>query len=282
MVQKRIVLYGNPEVQTPFNSDQLVVEIGNDHIALMVKNAGSNTIGSFELFETDSSVSEWPETFFEVRNQSDILKRGFNDTKIYYNLPESVIIPSEKFEEEASEDFLNVIYGDKLNAIVKHEKINASSRSMENIYRIDKSLNDVIKSNFVMLSSSHVYSKILTQLLGGNRFISGSFLKVQFYYRYMVVVLVKYGRLQMIQTFSSKTPDDVVYHLLNVVEQFSLIAEHTDIELSGIIDKKSQQYELISKIFPQCSEEKIAEENKIPLITEYPEYYFIPFLNLVV
>lgn len=280
MVQKQISIYGELETQSPFNSDQLVLELSNTHIALMVKFSGKKYVGAFELFEFDSNIMGWYEIFHQIRTVSIILDRSYNDTRLFFNLSEAVVMPSQAFNTNAADAYLTAIHGDSTNHIIKYDNI-VSDAVLINVYRVKKSLNDIVNSNLMMVTPRHTYSKLLENVLNNNIVFQGAFLKLQFYNNLMNVVLLKEGRLHLIQSFNFQTPDDVLYYLLNIAEQFQISTTDTPVQISGLIDLKSPYFDYIEKVFKQISFETLKVDNVFRNYSgEYPPHYFTPFLNL--
>ncbi|WP_316311478.1 hypothetical protein, partial [Clavibacter michiganensis] len=67
MVQKSISSYLDLESQSPFNSDELIVNIGNTYVAMIVRLAGRQDASAFELFEFDKAGDNWYQIFYAVR-----------------------------------------------------------------------------------------------------------------------------------------------------------------------------------------------------------------------
>ncbi|OIR00628.1 hypothetical protein GALL_173190 [mine drainage metagenome] len=282
MVQKQISIYGELETQSPFNSDQLVLELSNTHIAMMVKFSGKKHVGAFELFGFDSNAMGWYDIFHQVRVESIILDRSYNDTRLFFNLNEAVVMPAQAFNTNAADAYLTAVHGDSTNHIIRYDNI-VSDAGLINVYRIKKSLHDIVNSNLMMVTPRHVYSKLLENVLNNNVIFQGAFLKLDFYNNQMNVVLLKNGILHLIQSYSYQTPDDVLYYLLNIAEKFDISTTETPVEVSGLIDIKSQYFDYIEKIFKQISFETLKADNIFSNYSgEYPPHYFTPFLNLTV
>ncbi len=279
MVQKQISIYGELETESPFNSDQLVLEVSNTHIAMMVKFSGKKHVGAFELFQFDSNLMEWYDVFQQVRVESIILDRSYNDSRVFFNLNEAVVIPAAAFSTDAADAYLTAIHGDSIQHAIKYDNINVNE-GLVNIYQVKKSLNDMVSSNLMMVTPRHVYSKLLETILNSNKVSKGVFLKLQFYYKLMVVVLIKDGKLFLIQSYTYQTADDVLYYLLNIADQFQLSPNEAEVEISGIMDIKSHKFDYIEKLFKKISFSDIEPGNPFQnFIGEYPPHYFTHFLT---
>jgi len=280
MVQKSISSYLDLESQSPFNSDELIVNIGNTYIAMLVRLAGRQDASAFELFEFDKATDNWYNIFYSVRTQSKILDRSYNNTKVFYNLPENVLVPSEKFSEDAAESYLSMVHGDTINEAIQHDVLDINT-PIVNVYRIKRILYEMVRTNFMMVQPKHLYTQLLENNLGGYNLHSGTSLKIQFYNKCILLLLLKDGKLQYIQSHSCLTQDDMLYYILSLLQQFHIQPADVKVELGGQIDTRSQYYDYIKKIFTNIQFEIVASEKLMKELKEnYPPHYLSPYFNL--
>lgn len=281
MVVKRISIYGELEAQSPFSNDQLIFEVSNTYIVLMVKLMGKQQVEAFELFEFNKANTDWYDIFYQVRTLSKILVKSYNDTRVYYNICEALVMPANKFSTDAADVYLEAVHGNNMNAVIKYDNVNIEA-SLITVYRIQKPLFDMVNSNLMMVNARHTYSKLLEDVFTEGSVLEREFLDLRFYYGYLVVSVIKSGKLQLIQSYSFQTADDILYYLLSIAKQFQLSTRETQVKISGIIDIKSTEMDYIRKVF-----NKISLNTEIPdldfkkNISGYPLHYFTPFLNLV-
>src|SRR5260221_646131 len=115
-------------------------------------------------------------------------------------------------------------------------------RKIYNIFRIPHAVHDTITENLRGAIFTHQYSTLLKQLPG-----QGEILKVIFYQNKIVVALLMGGMLQIVQTFKYTTATDIIYHMLNICEQFR--TKEIKVKISGMIEKDSALYIEIYKYF---------------------------------
>ena len=282
MVVKRISIYDESEAQPPFSNDQLVFEVSNTYIVLMVKLTDKQQVEAFELFEFDKTNTDWYDIFYQVRILSKILVKSYTDTRVYYNICEALIMPANKFSTTAADVYLEAVHGNNMNAVIKYDNVNIEA-SLITVYRIQKPLFDMVNSNLMMVNARHTYSKLLEDVFTKGSVLEGEFLELRFYYGYLIVCVIKFGKLQLIQSYSFQTADDILYYLLSIAKQFQLSTTETRVKVSGIIDIKSPEMDYIAKVF-----NKISLNTEVPDLifkknsSGYPLHYFTPFLNLVI
>jgi len=279
MVEKRISIYGDLDVLSPFNGDQLYFEISESHATLIVKNGIEDKMDAFEYFEFNKKKLDWYEIFYQIRLNSKILDRSYNDTRVFYNLKEVVIVPASQFKADASESYLSVLFGETQPSIYRQDEI-FSTLELYLPYRISKNLFDMVNTNLMMVSGKHCYTKILESVFRSNRGAGGPFLKVIYYHNMMTVLLLNSYKLILLQSYDFSTPDDMLYRLLNIVKQYHLKTADLQIEVSGLLDLKSKATEYLKKLFPKLSlEASLSNPLYKDFLKEYPVHYFTPFLN---
>ena len=280
MVEKKISSYGDLESQSPFNSDKLIVNIGQTYMSFMVKLHGREDVSAFELFEFEKVTDNWYDVFYGVKTNSKILDRSYNNTEVLYNIPEAVLMPAEKYSTESADSFLTTVFGNNINHIVYADHLNIGVEVM-NAYRIKRSLFDIVRTHFMMVEAKHYYTNILQSIFGEQKFTSGAFLRLEFFKDFFVLVLVNNNQLQLIQQFTHTTADDMLYFILSVLEQYQLKPENIQLEVAGFMDTKTVDYDFLRKIFNSISFDKLnpalAQKD---LVEDYPAHYLSPFFKL--
>jgi hypothetical protein len=279
MVEQKLSIASLQNQQSSNFNSKLIVEVNNHHIALLEKN-GLTTL-AFEFYEINGTNGEWEGIFNATKNQSKILSKTYSDTTVFLNNSETLIVPSTKYKRESSEIYLSAIYGDNNNVISHADLINIVDNPVS-VYRCSASLNHTIKNNFVSFTYKNTYTKVLENLFGKERMLM-EMIKVQFYHKTMLVVVIYDNKLMLIQTYQITTAEDVIYYLLNIVQEFNLSVKNTPVEISGLIDVTSRHYELLENIFGRLSLEVVANDD---LFTDHiaanEAHWYTPFYNLSV
>ena len=279
MVEQKLSIASLQNQQSSNFNSKLIVEVNNQHIAILEKNGLSTQ--AFEFYEINGTNREWEGIFNATKNQSNILNKTFSDTTIYLNNSETLIVPSTKYKRESSETYLSAIYGDNNNVISNADLINIVDNPVT-VYRYTASLNHVIKNNFVSFKYKNTYTKVLENLFGNERMLM-EMVKVQFYRNSMLVVVIYDNKLMLIQTYQINSPEDVIYYLLNIVQEFNLSVKNTPVEISGLIDISSRYFELLENIFGRLSVEVIANDDLFAEhISANEAHWYTPFYNLSV
>lgn len=264
---------------TPLVTEQgqkLRVEIGPMYVACSISDQQKPL--AFEFFELDNDINDWSDVFFEIKNNSQLLDKNTGAVDIFYNFKEALLVPVEKLNSAAAADYLSLIYGESSRHEIKHDKL--ADQSIVNVYRIKKTIIDQAVRHFHLFQAQHVYTEILNQLFARTA-IPPHFLKIQVYPQSVVAVLMINQQLQMIQTFSFETPEDICFYLLSLLQEHQLKAEDTQIEMSGFIEPHGSLHKRLQQLFTKRSFSNLDESMLLSgMLEAHHPHYFTPFFNV--
>ena len=277
MVEQKLSIASLQNQQSSNAVTKLILEIGIHHIAVFVKE--NTTINAFEFYEIQDNTGDWESIFAAIINKSKILAENNETVVIFLNTLEALIVPAEKYRNESIEPYLTAVYGNAENNKFESDSIHIPS-TPATIYRCSAKLDAVIRKHFSSFTYKHTYTKILENLLGGDKMLM-EMLKVQFYPKTMVVTVIYGNKLMLIQSYPYNSPEDIIYYLLNIVQEFSLNVNSTPVEVSGTLDIASKHFELLENVFGRLSLETIAGEGVFKdHLNVSNAHFYTPFLNL--
>lgn len=257
----------SPKIYT--EAAKLVIEAGPMGISFTILNTGNCfqavVIYSFPNKLTEAEINE---ELQEILNTEPLLKKQYKEKQLIWCFPESILVPPALFEKENSSEMLNLVYGDAKKTSLQHDFL--YKHNLHNAYRVPRHTGQIISGSLPSVPQSHQYSLLVNR---GQK--EGNRLFVLFYTGSLTLMLHKEDRLQVIQHFPFHTPEDTVFHLLNVCRAFDVAPDEVRLCLSGLIDKKSNLYAAIYKYFLDISFDEIpagyttAEELK-----PYPPHFF--------
>lgn len=280
MVHKLTGYYGNRPDYTPKKTDQLAIEISSFQVVCLVKNTLTAEMDALELFQMDKTHSDWSDIFFEIKQQSNILGQTYASTNIYYNFEEALILPLSKMSVSSAEDYLSLVYGEDQRTDTKFDKIDLTQPTVT-IYRIKKSLSELLNRNFLLFTSQHSYTNILNDVFSREG-LPPVFVKLIVYSKHIVIVLLKDGELQLIQSYQFQSPDDILYYCVSAVEQSGSTPVQAHLEISGLIDLQEGLLNQLKKSFGIISFDTIPDgafANSGP--ADYSTYFLTPFYKLM-
>lgn len=266
MAEKIYSIYSNEVIE---GDQQLAVELGNHYIALVLGTASK--IAGFEYYE--SPDNDLAELLNHIKHDSQLLDTNYSETRLYYNLPESVLVPVGQFNTSVASELIDLAFGTAKEGRINVENVNIQP-GIVNVYRSNEEWQQLINQYFRAVTKRHLISKLIEQS-------SANGLKVQFYKDQMIVVAKRNDQLQLARSISFSTEEDAVYHLLNICKQTAIDPAEATIEVSGLIAEDSKTLEFIRKYFPTVQLQHPATSILSQQLSKYPLHYFTPFFNLL-
>jgi len=264
-----------PESIPPYDHQEarLFIEFGQKHFACFVVQNNTNTIIEYEVYQLDVPFSELELLDFFKNHQFD--KNDFSAVVIIHNTKEFVLIPSELHKTHLEKTTIETIHGDLTELELLND--NLSKWEMTNVFGVHKSQFQLINELFPSASHLHINSIYLKAIFKQLMEMQEEWVKMYFYPSYFNVVVIKDTQVQIMQSFYYETPEDVIYFLLTLTEQFNLDVTTLVMQISGLIEKDSITYKELTKYFLNIE----LESDNITrfLINEEdptPSHYFTP------
>jgi hypothetical protein len=240
-INQEIVEFAFSQKATP--SYELNVLVGSDSIYYLVNDAQLNVLvlKSFH-FDQRSNVdlaASLKTAFFD----DPLLKESYKSSKIVFTTPHFTLIPTKFYDENQ-----HTAYFENLTELIGFDQIAVdpiNSIDVQNIYLVDVQLYAVAKTILPNAHHHHIFSSLIlgfqkiAEHRGGHQLfanIRDSQLQILFFD----------GRdFIFANSFSFKTPQDVIYYLLNCYEQFKLNPEVTPLSISGSLTEHSDIFKYI-------------------------------------
>jgi hypothetical protein len=278
MARKKIGLYNEELING--STHQLVLEIADEAIVCIAKSDLTGEIDAFELFSLDKSEQDdWNDIFYEIKTGSTIFNNSYKKVTCYFNTDEAIMVPEKLLSATSAEDYLNLIYGENPRHEVKYEKLIAT-KVFINAYRVKKAITELLSRQFIIFQTAHTYSNLLNDVMK-RPFIDQQFIKLQFYTHHFILAVWKDERFQLIQSYRYTSPEDILYYLLRIVQQYQFNLSEVLIEISGMIELESVIYSQLSKMFPRITTEILPMNGVFKRAeTDYPVHYFTPYYKL--
>jgi len=255
--------------------NQLVIEVSELMLSYIYFNPTALKLIAFRSY-TIESQPEKPsvEVIAEIIASDDWLQGRAVQTSIVYAYPESSLVPDELFVDGIQKNITELVYGTVNRGVVLAEPI--ANWNIQNVYRVPREINGLINQHFPDASHKHMYSawiQSITERLDA--------IYIRFYPDQLTVMLFKDEQLQIIQSFSYQTPEDVVYFVLALAKQSGMNPLETPLFVEGLIDEQSSLFAEIRKYFIDIRLRKPSANFSLgEVLAEYPHHYFTPILNL--
>ena len=253
----------------------LLIEISTQGISYIAVN-GQNTCIALSVYHFDADINneQVANNLKTIVSNQPVLQQPFKKVSVVYVFSEAVLVPDEFMNVPANEAMMELVYGDMEDSITRYDSMN--KHHLHNMYRVPKQIDSVLAHLFTPVNHYHLYS-LLPDIIKA----TGNKLYCIFSTKNITVQLIKEGKLQVIQSFAYKVPEDAVYHLLNVCESFDVPVTNIEIELSGMIATDSNLYNELYKYFLHLSFVALPETFTYnDEIKKYPSHYFSHLFQL--
>ncbi|MEJ7681681.1 MAG: DUF3822 family protein [Segetibacter sp.] len=280
MPNKSFSIYNSDKDAIADIDDRLVLEVGRTHMACIIKKEHKKTISAFELFSfTENEAADFAKLFKAVAADSKLLAKSYPATQVFINNETSLLVPIFNFNNEIAVNYLDVVFGEDPISKIQFEHLPVEP-GMMNVYRVQEDLLNILYGNLTKVTLKHTWSNIIKTVISNISSFPPEFIYIQFYNTSIIAVVMKDKKLQLIQSFIYEASEDVLYHLLNIAEQFKFNNDKLPLQISGLIDLNYTLYRELITYFRNVKVKNMDTSKLLPDIKEYPLHYFTPFFNL--
>lgn len=270
--------FGFSNGNTPFAKDgaeKLCIEIGQFHIALTISNASGDLVSLFELYTSKLATDT---AFLQSVLSSEKLNGiQFSDVILIHNQKEMVLVPSSFYTENLDPIVIGTIHGDQKDYSISVDDVH--QWKLHNVFGSSTEMLELVLDQYPQARQVQYMSACLRGIF--RNLSSGVDQRIKLYVlpSCFNLVVLKMGQLQIAKSFFYETHEDIIYHLMNVVDKNGLDTSEVSIELSGLLDSSSATWKELSKYFLNVSADpppNFSAENA--KTTDLPPHYFTPFL----
>ena len=254
---------------TETSQQVLSVRVGEKHCCFAVTDRSGDELYQLAYYAADKP-DENP--LSSIVDQHPELKSDFYKVLVSYDYPQSTLVPVQHYKHEDAALLLKSIYGLNGNASVISEPI--SEWQVNNIYSVPKDLHEWISRKFDIGKYWHQHTLGAKNIKGAD---DAGHLLVDFRTEDFTVQAAAGGKLLLTQTFLYSTPEDVLYYLLKICQQFNLSQQLVQLSLSGLIDKQSALYKELYQYFIHI---EFREAGWVNTDTEFPAHFFTSLNDL--
>lgn len=250
----------------------LIIRIGDRHCSFAITDKQGTELYSLAYYTAGEIDKDVLSEIFSNHAELDIL---FDDVLVSYDHPKSVLIPIEYYDIDIGGTLLNAMYGTNgQSTFVNSEAVD--KWQLYNVYAVPKDVHERIKRKFPAAKHIHYYTLESKMMSVGFT----NYLLIDIHMEEFSVIAVKENKLLIAQTYPYSTPSDILYYLLKICEQFSLLQEEVQLIVSGLIEKESQLFKELYQYFLHV--EFREPDWKVPVTggNECPAHFFTSLNDL--
>lgn len=252
--------------------DELFIHMGIDRVDVLVRSGIKNLPEALEIFSKEEEV-DWQETIKSILRQSELLRRNFSERHIAFSFPDALVIPEAKFSSSSTKDLINLIYGEQPHSWIGYKKMPRSFEMML-AYRIEQGIYDWMTERFPSYDTTHLYAELLHHLLS-DTIATEKIAFIHLEEKTWILTLLNGGQLQLIQTFNYSTREDVLYDLLNGLQQSQIPSNQCRLKISGQLTASDELVDQLSGLFQSIEWQSVPAAGIFQsLKQQFPPHHF--------
>jgi hypothetical protein len=227
---------GNPDEQV------LSLRIGASHCSYVITDLTGEDLFRLGYYSYETADHNPVELLYMAEPSLDV---SFSKVLAGYDFEQSTLVPETYFKKEDANNLLQSLYGVNGTKTVVTEPV--TDWQLFNVYAIPKEMHEWMKHKFTSGNYWHQYTIGLKNLVN----VEEGQLFVDLRSTDFTVIATRGNQLLIAQTFLYSTPEDVLYYLLKLCQEFQLSQKTVRLSLSGLIEKNSALYKELYQYFIQ-------------------------------
>jgi hypothetical protein len=254
---------------------KLCIEVGQFHVALTISNVSGDLVSQFDLYTAKQKIDA---AFLQSVLTSEKLEVvQFSEVIFVHNQKEMVLVPSSLYKQELDAVLMDTIHGDLMAYSIAVDDVH--QWELHNVFASSSEILGLVLDKYPQARQVQYMSACLRGIFRSLTEDMNQLIKLYVLPSCFNLVVLKGEQLQIAKSFYYETPEDIIYHLLNVVDKFGLDVTEAVVEVSGLLDSSSATWKELGKYFLNISLEKTPSFSADNTNTaDMPFHYFTPFL----
>lgn len=245
----------------PLLQPVLNILCGEKHFAAAVTDQSSGELKKLLYFADEEGIQ--PDSALEVLDQEFSQGQAFYQVRIGYDYSGSALVPSGIFRQDDA-DGLQPYH--PYGAMMITEQI--PEWQLYNVYPVPSGMHRMLTGKFPAASFRQQFTITLKTVTGSSEhgLVLANIRRSDF-----SILVIAAGHCILAAAYEYQTPDDIIYQLMRVLDQFQFSQKSLQLRLSGLIDKESALYRELFQYFEQISFREAQWKNRDP---QFPAHYF--------
>lgn len=257
-------------------ADVLIIEVSESSLQFCEWHLVENRPSFTAYYSTKAGLEmSLTEHFLNAVKHFQFNKKNYKEVLINFTDKNFTLCPVGFYKLESARDILEFNVGPVGSKIVLTEELN---QGIQFIYAVDENLKSILDKLYPQHQLKHSLTVLSKLFLNEEEFLQENvFMNIQADF---VEILVKAnGKLQLVNQYSAKTEEDMLYYLLFILEQYQFDPLSVRVTLAGNIEANNPLISLIKKYIKQV---RLAKGNKTinwSLVTGMPQHFNYTVLN---
>ena len=223
--------------------NHLAIQVAIDGIHCVILRNGIPTSSSNLLFESSNDALIKDQLSKEFESNS-IYEADFDEITLSWSSDKTTLVPNSIFSESSPQAIFELCYG-KNDADVDYNRI--SELSVVNVYEIPEWIKRFFVIKFPRISIQHEGSMLLRKVLNENAFKLKC--SIVIYKSHFQLIISKHNELTFYSNFDYQAAEDIIYHVMFVLQQKELLSEQGSFELISALGATKETIESIQTGF---------------------------------
>ena len=219
----------------------LAIRVGERHCCFAITDISGKKLYQLAYYSDDAMDDG---IFMNLFGNHPELNDPFYKVLVGYDHPQSILVPFQQYRSEEVPLLMKTIYASNNQSEIISESL--PEWQLYNVYAIPKELNNRMIRKFPAGRYWHAYTICIRNIVTAD---STGKLWIDFRQDDFILIVAKESKLLLAQTFSYSTPDDVIYYLLKICQQFLFSQKEVKLIVSGFIEKESALYKELYRYF---------------------------------
>ena len=250
----------------------LSIRLGEKHCCFSISDFSTKQVDTLAYYSAEEITEDVLQQLFNTHHE---LEKSFYQVLIGYDYPQSCLVSFKDYKHGDGNLLLNTMFGLDASSALISEPI--AAWQLYNVYAVPAKVHECITKKFPTGKYWHQYTLSIKNTKVGNE---GGSLLVDIRQDNFTVLVSSNNQLMLAQTFLYATPDDVLYYLLKICQQFGLDQQQVLVELSGLIDKQSALYKELYQYFLQVELRDAVWSVPAAANSESPAHFFTSLNDL--
>lgn len=218
----------------------LLVQSGEGFLGFAAFQPKEKVVYGWLVFKMDEQRSTFliEEKLKEITEAYPWVGKHYEKVILVQLTSKNILIPAILNKEENKENLFELVYGKRKDDIYVKDFV--LQQNLVNHYTVEGTLGVVLNQRFPKGQWWHVQSLLLKKQAAGEIIITATI-----WFNELQLTVEKNGRWLLLQSYSYHTPEDVLYYILNAMEQLGLSQEETTVYVQGMIDQRSALYDVL-------------------------------------
>jgi hypothetical protein len=197
---------------------------------------------TFDTSRTPEEILPELESAFSTHNE---LSQSFDEVKLIYASHAYTLVPTALFDENKLSDYLKFNCRILANDFIAFDHV--ENNDIKVVYVPWVNINNYLFDRFGTFQYFNSISILLKLLLDVEKYSPTSTAYIHLLNDRFDLMILANGKLELCNTYSFRTPEDLIYYILFSFEQLKLNPDTVVTKVFGNIDRDDPNYEIIYK-----------------------------------